>query len=263
MHPKLRNCDNRTFKPLPLMIFIAATYGYSAVWAASGAHEHGAAELQLSSEGKDVQITFIAPAQSLVGFETAAVTAEQKAAVERAEALLMEPSALFVLEGNSCELIDAIVDVSSIEGVAHAPSQQKEHADHAEEHADHKHEHSTHEGEHADHKGEHAKHEGEHAEHGEDHADNHVDHHDHQSHSHEHEHHDHDDDGDTSDAGSHSDVSATYTFECDSDKALTRLAFQGGSLPFGLERIDVYWVADWGQGANQATPQSPLVNLRN
>ena len=234
------------------LALIAMTCGYSAVWAAGGAHEHGAAELLLSSEGKDVQITFKAPAQSLVGFETAAVTAEQKAAVERVEAILMEPSALFVLEGSFCDLIDAIVDVSSIKGVVNSPSQPNQHAHHAEEDADHI--------------GEHAEDTEEHAEHFEEHANAHVDHDDNhasRSDNHEHEHHDHEDDGDAPDAKSHSDVSATYTLECDSEKALTRIAFQRGALPFGLGRIDVFWVASWGQGANQATPQSPLVNLRN
>jgi hypothetical protein len=176
-----------------------------------------------------------------VGFETAAVTTEQKAAVERAEAILMAPNDLFVLEGSSCELIDASVDVSSIMGVGNAPSQPKEQADHTEEHA-------------------------EHAEHVEEHADDHNNHdEDHASASdnHPHEHHDHDDDGDATDADSHSDVSATYTFECESDEALTRIAFQRGALPFGLERIDVLWVTDWSQGAGQATPQAPQVNLTN
>jgi len=212
----------------------AVACGCTTTWAAGGAHEHGAAELLLSSEGKDIQITFNAPAQSLVGFESAAITEEQKAAVARAEAILMAPHDLFSLTGNSCELIDATVDVSSLGAVATAPSQPEAHADHSEEHAD----------DHDDHD-----------DHDEDHAstsDNHV-----------HEHHDHDDDGDASDADSHSDVSASYTFKCESNEALTRIVFNRDALPFGLERIDVLWVANWGQGAGQATPQSPSVNLQN
>jgi len=228
-------------KPLRLLICNAIACGCSTAWAAGGAHEHGAAELLLSAEGRDVQITFNSPAQSLVGFETAAVTAEQKAAVERAEAILMAPNDLFVLEGNSCELIDASVDLSSIVGVGNAPSQPTEHDDHADEHA----EHTEQVEEHAD----------DHINHGEDHAS--------ASDNHAHEHHDHDDDGDAPDADSHSDVSATYTFECESDEALTRIAFQRGALPFGLERIDVLWVTDWSQGAGQATPQAPQVDLTN
>ena len=241
MHAKHLISAPCSSKALRLLIFNAIACGCSTAWAAGGAHEHGAAELLLSSEGRDVQITFNSPAQSLVGFETAAVTAEQKAAVERAEAILMAPNDLFVLEGNSCELIDASVDVSSIMSVGNAPSQPKEHADHADEHA----EHAEHVKEHAD----------DNPNHDEDHAS--------ASDNHAHEHHDHDDGGDAPDADSHSDVSATYTFECESDEALTRIAFQRGALPFGLERIDVLWVTDWSQGAGQATPQAPQVDLTN
>ena len=214
--------------PLRLVILSAAACNCSTAWAAGGAHEHGAAELLLSSEGRVVQITFNAPAQSLVGFETAAVTEEQKAAVARAEAILMAPRDLFALEGNSCELIDATVDVSSLAGVGNAPSQAEAHDDHSDEHAD-------------------------------DHDEDHTSASDH----HAHEHHDHDDDGDASDADSHSDVSASYTFECESNEALTRVTFNRDGFPLGLERIDVLWVADWGQGAGQATPQSPSVNLQH
>ena len=228
---------------LRLVILSAAACNCSTAWAAGGAHEHGAAELLLSSEGRDVQITFNAPAQSLVGFETAAVTEEQKAAVARAQAILMAPRDLFAVEGNSCELIDVTVDVSSLVGVGNAPSQAEAHDDHSDEHADHA-SHDEHTEEHADHD-----------DHDEDHAST--------SDNHAHEYHDHDDDGDASDADSHSDVSASYNFECDSNKALTRIVFNRDGLPFGLERIDVLWVADWGQGAGQATPQSPSVNLQN
>ena len=235
-------------KLLSPLAVLAMVFGCSAVWAAGDVHEHGAADLLLSSEGKDVQITFNAPAQSLVGFETAAVTAQQKTAVERLEAVLREPSALFVLEGSFCELIDAVVDVSSITGVVDAPSPPREHGDHAEERAAHK-------GEHAEHADEHAEHASDHIDLDEDHAN--------KSDNHEHEHHNHNDGRDAPDVDSHSDVSATYTLKCDSENALTRIAFQHGALPFGLERIDVFWVASWGQGADQATPQSPVVNLRD
>ena len=238
MNSYARKTQLKLLSPLAV---IAIAFGCSAVWAAGGAHEHGAADLLLSSEGKDVQITFNAPAQSLVGFETAAVTAQQKTAVERLEAVLREPSALFVLEGSFCESIDAVVDVSSITDVVDAPSPPREYAHNAEERAAHK--------------GEHAEHASDHIDHEEDYAN--------RSDNHEHEHHNHNDGRDAPDVDSHSDVSATYTLKCDSENALTRIVFQHGALPFGLERIDVFWVASWGQGADQATPQSPVVNLRD
>ncbi len=245
MNSYVRKTRLKLLSPLAV---IAISFGCSAVWAAGGVHEHGAADLLLSSEGKELQITFNAPAQSLVGFETAAVTAQQKTAVERLEAVLSEPSALFVLEGTFCELIDAVVDVSSIKGVVDAPSQPREHADHAEERAAHR-------GEHAEHADEHAEHSSDHIDHDEDHTN--------KSDNHEHEHHNHNDGRDAPDVDSHSDVSATYTLTCDSENALTRIALQHGALSFGLERIDVFWVASWGQGADQATSESPTVNLRN
>ena len=231
--------------PRRLVIFGASALGCSAVWASGGAHEHGAAELLLSSEGRDVQITINAPAQSVVGFETAAVTAEQRTAVEHAEAILMAPSDLFALEDKSCELIDATVDMSSIVGAGSAQSQPN---DHAEEHADQMDKHAGHGEAHTDQAEEHT-----------DPADEHVSHDD----NHGHQNPDHDDEGESPATDSHSDVSATYTFECESDNALTRIVFHRGELPFGLERINVFWVTDWGQGVAQATPQSPQVNLRN
>ena len=246
MHARHTMSTARTCNPLRLLMFSAVACGCGTAWAAGGAHEHGAAELLLSSEGKDVQITFNAPAQSLVGFETAAVTEEQKAAVARAQAILMAPRDLFAVEGNSCELIDVTVDVSSLVDVGNAPSQAEAQDDHSDEHADHA-SHDEHTEEHADHD--------DHDDHDEDHAST--------SDNHAHEHHDHDDDGDASNADSHSDVSASYTYECESNEALTRIVFNRDGLPFGLERIDVLWVADWGQGAGQATPQSPSVNLQN
>ena len=261
MHARHTMSTASTCKPLRLLMFSAVACSCSTAWAAGGAHEHGAAELLLSSEGKDVQITFNAPAQSLVGFETAAVTEEQKAAVARAEAILMAPRDLLALEGNSCVLIDATVDVSSLVGVGNAPSQSEAHSDHSDEHADHATDHAGDD----EHTKEHAGHvEGDAGGHdGHDGHDGHYEDHTSTSDHHAHEHRDHDDDGDASNADSHSDVSASYTFECESDEALTRIVFNRGGLPFGLDRIDVLWVADWGQGAGQATPQSPSVNLQN
>jgi len=241
-----------TSSRLRLVILSAAACNCSTAWAAGGAHEHGAAELLLSSEGRDVQVIFNAPAQSLVGFETVAVTEEQKATVARAEAILMAPRDLFSLEGNTCKLIDSTADVSSLVGIGNAPSQPEAHADHSDEQADHA---TGHAGD--------DEHTEEHADHAEEHADDHDEGHASTSDNHAHEHHDHDDDGDAPNADSHSDVSASYTFECESNEALTRIVFNREGLPFGLERIDVLWVADWGQGAGQATPQSPSVNLQN
>ena len=222
-----------------LLLAGVSALAYVTVWAAGEAHEHGAAELFLSAEGKDVQISVNLPAQSIVGFETTAISAEQKAAVESAQASLMLPSNLFTLGEDACTLITANVDVSSIMGMSNSHSRTEGHADHhdKEDHAGHEEEES------------------------------HAGHHEEQeevSSMHDHAPHDDEDlDLDAPPTTNHSDISANYTFKCDSDDALTQMAFGQDKLPYGLERIDVFWVADWGQGAGQATPQSPQVSLQN
>jgi hypothetical protein len=155
-----------------------------------------------------------------VGFETTAVSEEQKAAVEHAQSVLMVPGDLFVLEGNTCEVTDVVINVSSIVDYGKRQSQPEEHADHNDESAQ-------------------------------------------AADRHDHERHGHDDEDDAPATDSHGDVSAAYAFKCDSDRALTQITFRPKGLPFGLERIDVFWVADWGQGAGRATRQTPQVTLRN
>ena len=227
----------RTCSPQRRLMFIGASaLGCANVWAAGGAHEHGAAELFLSAEGTDVQISLNLPAQSIVGFETTAISAEQKAAVESAQASLMLPNTLFTLGESACTLVTANVDVSSIMGMSNAHSRTEEHADHHDE-EDHT---------------------------GHDKLESHADHHEEQeevSAAHDQAPHDHEDSDLDTPATSHSDISAAYTFKCESDDALTQITFGQDELPYGLERIDVFWVADWGQGAGQATPQSPQVSL--
>ena len=217
-----------------LLLIGASALGCATVWAAGGAHEHGAAELFLSADGEDVQISINLPAQSIVGFETTAVSAEQKAAVDSAQASLMLPSTLFTLGENACTLVTADVDVSSITVVGNAHSRTEGHADHHDDEEDHT---------------------------GHDEEESHTDHHEEQQEvlaTHDQE------DSDLgAPATSHSDISAAYTFKCESDYALTQMSFGQDELPYGLERIDVFWVADWGQGSGQATPQSPQVSLRN
>ena len=229
----------RTCSPQRRLMFIGASaLGCANVLAAGGAHEHGAAELFLSAEGTDVQISVNLPAQSIVGFETTAISAEQKAAVESAQASLMLPSTLFTLGGSACTLVTANVDVSSIMGMSNAHSQTEGHADHHDE-EDHT---------------------------GHDEEESHTDHHEESeeiSAAHDQVPHDHEDSDLDAPTTSHSDISAAYTFKCESDDTLTQMTFGQDELPYRLERIDVFWVADWGQGAGQATPQSPWVSLRN
>jgi hypothetical protein len=59
------------------------------------AHQHGAASLQVSVEGRALQISFDGPADNILGFEHAPRTEAQKQALARAEQQLRQPALLF------------------------------------------------------------------------------------------------------------------------------------------------------------------------
>jgi hypothetical protein len=60
-----------------------------------GAHEHGRGTLNVAIEGKRVSMELEAPGADIVGFEHAAKTRPQKAAVEKAKKDLLAPRTLF------------------------------------------------------------------------------------------------------------------------------------------------------------------------
>lgn len=60
------------------------------------AHQHGAARLQVSVEGRALQIAFEGPADNLLGFEHAPQNDAQKKTVARVEQQLKQPTQLFV-----------------------------------------------------------------------------------------------------------------------------------------------------------------------
>ena len=62
-----------------------------------GAHVHGHATLSLAVEGESVEMELAIPAESVVGFEYAPETDEDKAAVETASATLSDPTTLFAM----------------------------------------------------------------------------------------------------------------------------------------------------------------------
>jgi hypothetical protein len=61
------------------------------------AHQHGAASLQVSVEGRALQITFEGPADNLLGFEHAPRSEAQRQTVARAEQQLKQPVLLFAI----------------------------------------------------------------------------------------------------------------------------------------------------------------------
>jgi len=77
-----------------------------------GAHEHGRGTLNIAMEGTRVTMELEVPGADIVGFEHAAKTKKQKAAVEKAKTQLAAPLALFVLPAAAaCKLGEAKVEI--------------------------------------------------------------------------------------------------------------------------------------------------------
>ncbi|MGI9357209.1 MAG: DUF2796 domain-containing protein [Rhizobiaceae bacterium] len=75
-------------------------------------HEHGHVTLQIAIEKNQMNIAFEAPGESIVGFEHAAKTDDQKAKVEAAREQLSDSAALFVLPPEAgCEVTSADVQL--------------------------------------------------------------------------------------------------------------------------------------------------------
>lgn len=111
------------------------------------AHEHGVGELNIAIEDNTIAMELRAPGADIVGFEYAAVSAEDLSEIETAVATLSRPLELFVLPLSAeCAVLEAKAGLEA----------DAEH-DHGEEHAaaDHNHDHDH---DHAEEK--HAEHEG-------------------------------------------------------------------------------------------------------
>ncbi|MGI9486174.1 MAG: zinc uptake protein ZrgA [Geminicoccaceae bacterium] len=156
-------------KELGIAVSLASLFAASALAESEkrelGAHEHGHSVLNVAIEGDRVEMELTAPGADIVGFEHEASSAEDKAAVEQAEATLGEPLSLFgFTDAAGCVVETVAVE---IEGEEH----HDEHGDEAhaeEEHHDEEHAEDEHDEEGEEHT-EHEEHEDE-ASHNEFHA---------------------------------------------------------------------------------------------
>jgi len=108
--------------------------------AQQSAHVHGFASINFAIDDEELQIEFVSPAESIVGFEYEPSNATKRKAVADAIALLRDPTKLFVLPASAgCELHE-------VEAERHAEDEHDEHGEHGkDEHAKH----DEHEDEHA------------------------------------------------------------------------------------------------------------------
>lgn len=100
--------------------------------AALGAHEHGAASVNVAVDGRLVSVEFHSAAYNIVGFEHAPKDDAQRKAIADAIAALKEPLTLFGLAG--CTVQSTKIDAGAHGGDGH------DHHDHDHAH-DHDHDH--------------------------------------------------------------------------------------------------------------------------
>ncbi|WP_299828263.1 DUF2796 domain-containing protein [uncultured Roseobacter sp.] len=117
------------------------------------AHEHGVGALNIAIDGTTVAMEFHAPGADIVGFEYAAESEADRAAVDAAVATLARPLDLFVLPAAAaCSVTQASAELESEHAHDdhddHGHAAHKDHDDHAE-HSDHE-EHAEH-SDHAEH----------------------------------------------------------------------------------------------------------------
>ena len=120
--------------------------------AQQSAHVHGFASINLAIDGKELQIEFVSPAESIVGFEYEPSSAIERKAMADAVAMLSYPKKMFVLPaGAGCKLHEVEVERHA-EGEHAEHDEHDEHAKHDEhdEHDEHAHEESEKGGSHSE-----------------------------------------------------------------------------------------------------------------
>ena len=115
-------------------LFVAATFGFAPHVIARGAehaHVHGAVNLNLAIEGNQVTLQLEAPLDSLVGFEHAPRTAEQKQAVQRMFERFNAPESLFGFAAAAqCTVKSSSAESDALKaGAGEAAKSGEEHAD--------------------------------------------------------------------------------------------------------------------------------------
>ena len=120
------------------------------------AHEHGVGELTIAMDGGDIEMELHAPGADIVGFEHPAESAEDRAAIAEAVAVLSDPMKLFTIpDAAGCTVVSASAglkeehehDAHDDDDHAEEKHAEHDHDDHAEEkHAEHD-DHDDHAGE--------------------------------------------------------------------------------------------------------------------
>lgn len=242
-------------KPSILAVVIGMTVSTTAIaddhFRSHDAHVHGAVEVNIAQDGKELLVEVTAPGADVVGFEHAPQTTEQVATLEKATALLNQPNKLFAFEGADCTLEYKSVTHTLGEDDHEGHDHDKHDHGHHEGHDHDKHDHENHEGH------DHDKHDHEHHE-GHDHdKHDHENHegHDHDKHDHEnHEGHDHDQHDHA--AGGHGEFTIEYHYQCSNVAKLDTVETQWFSNFANTESMTVNLLTDRAQTQQKLTPSN-------
>lgn len=122
---------------LSLIALVAAVPAFAEDSRQLDAHEHGVGALNIAIDGTTVVMEFHAPGADIVGFEYAAESDADLAAIDAATATLGAPLDLFVMPDEAgCAVTVAQAELEG--GVDHDEHDAEHHDDHAEdEHDDH------------------------------------------------------------------------------------------------------------------------------
>lgn len=200
-------------------IALAADDGHTEL----GAHEHGVGIFNVAIEGNTLAMELEAPGADIVGFEHAAKSAKDKAAIKKAKANLADLHHVVDLpEAASCKLTKANIELHS-EGGDHGKHDDHDHGKKAEKHDDHNHDHD----------------------HGKK-AEKHDDHdHDHGKKAEKHDDHNHDHDH-AKEAG-HTEFHAEYELNCAKPDQLTAFVFTYFDNFKGAKELEVSITGPSGQ----------------
>ncbi|WP_271879382.1 ZrgA family zinc uptake protein [Phaeobacter italicus] len=210
-----------------------------------GTHEHGVGLMNMAIDGDVLAIELNVPGADIVGFEHAATAEADRAAVERALAVLADPANLIALPAAAaCRMDEAVAHL--LGDTEAASDEHAAHDDHAHANHDHAsdghddHDHDSHD--HAAH--DHDSHE--HVDHGEAaHAD-----HDEAHHA---EHHD--------TAGGHTEFHAAYRWTCTNPTGLTSLAFPYFTAFENARELELQVITRSGAQAFEVMRDTPQVQL--
>lgn len=189
------------------------------------AHEHGVGTLNIAIDGTTVAMEFEAPGADIVGFEYAAESDADLAAIDTAVATLGAPLDLFVMsDAANCSLVKAQAALEGDDG--HDDHTDEEHDDHGDE------DHDSHT-------------DGDHDEHADEGHDDHAD----------------EDHAEDADEAGHTEFHAEYTLTCDDPDALTEITFAYFEAFPSSQEVEVQMITASGAQAFEVTRDAPVLDL--